>query len=172
MRFWVGKKSQYVHHDRLKPCNDSDFPMWLQRKRHALLTDSLPTDGEHDDEPLLPDEPLGLDDLFGYEDNDIDLDSTLPYMLGDDMQGRTDSSSDSSVDSGGDSDIDLPEAPVPIHDQRVKTRTGRKYQVASPLYGINLFVLWCVLPPTTLKQACEYASWSCEDDTADRIYCV
>ena len=34
------KKSQYVHHDRLKPCNDSDFPMWLQRKRHALLTNS------------------------------------------------------------------------------------------------------------------------------------
>ena len=123
------RKSQYVHHDRLKPCNDSDFPMWLQRKRHALLTNSLSTRGECDDEPLLPDEPLGLNHLFGYEDRDIDLDSTLPYMLGDDMQGRADSSSDSSVDSGGDSDIHLPMASLPIHDQIVETRTGRKIKL-------------------------------------------
>ena len=31
------RKLQFVHHDRLKPCNDSSYPLWLQRKKHVFL---------------------------------------------------------------------------------------------------------------------------------------
>ena len=36
------KKEWVVHHDRLKPCSDSNLPMWARRKRHALLGTPLP----------------------------------------------------------------------------------------------------------------------------------
>ena len=31
------KKSFVLHHDRLKPCEDREIPLWLKRKRNALL---------------------------------------------------------------------------------------------------------------------------------------
>ena len=31
------KKSYVLHHDRLKPCEDRDIPLWLRRKRSRLL---------------------------------------------------------------------------------------------------------------------------------------
>ena len=69
------KKSTVVHHDRLKPCEDSTFPLWLQRQRHKLL-ETLPIkemeDSDRDDSP-------DVEFLFDPEE-------TLPYMLGDDPE--------------------------------------------------------------------------------------
>ena len=78
------KKSMVVHHDRLKPCKDSTFPLWLQRQRHKLL-ETLPIEQMEDSnmEPDLgeppPDDPPDVSVLF-------DPDETLPYMLGDDPE--------------------------------------------------------------------------------------
>ena len=78
------KKSKVVHHDRLKPCEDSTFPLWLQRKRHSLLH-SLPIDEMEDPVPepdmvdQQPDDPQDVADSFDPEE-------TLPYMLGDDPE--------------------------------------------------------------------------------------
>ena len=71
-----------VHHDRLKPCHDAYFPLWLRRKRHEILNTqtSVPI-VEEDDHDMEPDE-LVQDDSQG--DEPFDPDQTLPYMLGDD----------------------------------------------------------------------------------------
>lgn len=81
------RKVQFVHHDRIKPCNDSSFPLWLQRKRHTLLNTRPMDDVESQDKE--PDGPG--EDSFpngGLFDPDqtllFDPDQTLPYMLGDD----------------------------------------------------------------------------------------
>ena len=73
------KRTLVVHHDRLKPCNDATFPLWLQRKRHNFLnTLSIDGQGDQDSEPEeLEEDPVPhLGPLF-------DPDETLPYMLGD-----------------------------------------------------------------------------------------
>ena len=31
------RKKEYVHHDRLKPCEDRVVPLWLRRMRHNML---------------------------------------------------------------------------------------------------------------------------------------
>ena len=78
------KKSKVVHHDRLKPCEDSTFPLWLQRKKHSLLH-SLRIDEMEDPVPepdmvdQQPDDPQDVADSF-------DPEKTLPYMLGDDPE--------------------------------------------------------------------------------------
>lgn len=81
------RKVQFVHHDRIKPCNDSSFPLWLQRKRHTLLNTRPMDDVEgQDKEPDRPGEdsfPNG--GLFDPDQTLLfDPDQTLPYMLGDD----------------------------------------------------------------------------------------
>ena len=38
------KRRPLIHHDRLMPCRDSSFPIWLQKKRHELVQ-ALPIDG-------------------------------------------------------------------------------------------------------------------------------
>ena len=40
------KRSSYVHHNKLKPCNDRHIPLWLRRKRQELLglDDTIPYD--------------------------------------------------------------------------------------------------------------------------------
>ena len=35
------KKSYILHHDRLKPCEDRDTPLWIRRKRNSLLTKQI-----------------------------------------------------------------------------------------------------------------------------------
>lgn len=78
------KRSMVVHHDRLKPCEDSTFPLWLQRQRNKFL-ETLPIEEVEDsnlepdlDEPS-PDDPPDISVLF-------DPEQTLPYMLGDDPE--------------------------------------------------------------------------------------
>ena len=68
-----------MHHDRIKPCNDSSFPLWLQRKRHTLLNTGPMDDVESQDKD--PDGPG--EDSFP-NGGLFDPDQTLPYMLGDD----------------------------------------------------------------------------------------
>ena len=71
-----------VHHDRLKPCHDAYFPLWLRRKRHEILdTQTSVPIVEEEDHDMEPDE-LVQDDSQG--DEPFDPDQTLPYMLGDD----------------------------------------------------------------------------------------
>ena len=36
------KKEWVVHHDRLRRCDNDPLPLWLRRKRHAMLENSLP----------------------------------------------------------------------------------------------------------------------------------
>ena len=40
------KRSSYVHHNKLKPCDDRHIPLWLRRKRQEILNldDTLPYD--------------------------------------------------------------------------------------------------------------------------------
>ena len=47
------KKTYVLHHDRLKPCEDRDVPLWLRRKRSNLL-----------DNEIVDSEDLCLDKLF------------------------------------------------------------------------------------------------------------
>lgn len=86
------RKNKFViHHDRLKPCLDSDLPVWLKRKRHNLL--GLASQGDRDpkfdnndnfrDIGLLDSNDNFPDIDFGPELS-VDLDATLPYMLPDD----------------------------------------------------------------------------------------
>ena len=46
-----------VHHDRLEPCHDSTFPIWLQRKRHNILN-TLSKEDREEDQGSEPDEPV------------------------------------------------------------------------------------------------------------------
>ena len=51
------QKHQVLHHDRLKPCTDRTTPMWLRRRRHAILNldETLPYDeAELDDDDFEP----------------------------------------------------------------------------------------------------------------------
>ena len=71
------RRVTFVHHDRIKPCNDSSYPLWLQRKRHLLL-DTLPTD-DGEDWDMEPEEPS----QDNFPDGGLfDPYQTLPYMLG------------------------------------------------------------------------------------------
>ena len=45
------RMEQFVHHDRLKLCDDSSFPLWLQRRRNSLLSTLPMDDGENQDMP-------------------------------------------------------------------------------------------------------------------------
>ena len=71
------KKSKVIHHDRLKPCEDSSFPLWFQRKRHILLN-VISTQGE---ETLEEDFPLPFEIMEDAPFETLfDPDATLPYM--------------------------------------------------------------------------------------------
>ena len=78
------KKSFVVHHDRVKPCEDSTFPLWLQRKRHTLLKTG-PT-GEMGDFVMEPDPEVTFPDTPPDVQTSFDPDETLPYILGDDPE--------------------------------------------------------------------------------------
>ena len=67
------RKTYILHHDRLKPCGDREIPLWLRRKRHALLRsqeDSEPKVQEN--HPLPNNESLDLDSLFQEQVSDLD----------------------------------------------------------------------------------------------------
>ncbi|MCG8048702.1 MAG: DDE-type integrase/transposase/recombinase, partial [Candidatus Thiodiazotropha endolucinida] len=72
------RKVQFVHHDRIKVCCDSVFPLWLQRQRHELLNTLPMTAGENENED--PEE--SSQDRFP-DGGLFDPDQTLPYMWGD-----------------------------------------------------------------------------------------
>ena len=48
------KKSEWVHHDRLKLCEDAELPLWLRRKRHLVLDldETIAYDDDEDDSNL------------------------------------------------------------------------------------------------------------------------
>ena len=51
------KKSEWIHHDRLKMCEDAQLPLWLCHKHHiALDLDQTIAYDEEEDENNLPDE--------------------------------------------------------------------------------------------------------------------
>ena len=121
------KRRSLIHHDRLVPCHDSTFPLWLQRKRHELVQTLLIDEDQGMDEP----EMLDQDDFpiaGSFDSNDIlpqiwesDPDATLPYMHGDTMDDdntEVESSNPSDTPSGDDSDI------VPK-----QSRAGRKINI-------------------------------------------
>ena len=45
------KKSEWIHHDRLKLCEDAELPPWLRRKRHLVLDldETIAYDDDEDD---------------------------------------------------------------------------------------------------------------------------
>ena len=49
------KKSFVLHHDRLKPCQDRELPLWVRRKWNAILNDL--------EQALCPDEEWQAEDL-------------------------------------------------------------------------------------------------------------
>ena len=77
------KKSYILHHDRLKPCEDRDTPLWLRRRRNSLL--SKTENGEIKD-PVFDDDSINLDLLFEksddlHEPESNDLAETLNEMF-------------------------------------------------------------------------------------------
>ena len=48
------KKSEWVHHDRLKLCEDAELPLWLCRKHHLVLDldETIAYDDDEDDNNL------------------------------------------------------------------------------------------------------------------------
>ena len=105
------KKSQLVHHDRLKPCNDSDFPLWLQRRRHSLL-ESLPINMDEEEEEQV--EPM--DESFS-----VDLDATLPYMMGESEELDSVASEAGLTDDSASVDPEVVPTVIPAR----QSRTGR-----------------------------------------------
>ena len=71
------KKELFVHHDKLKTCNDENVPMWLRRKRNELLnippinedSDADPANGSDGEILDLEDDNEGLMDLFVGSNN-------------------------------------------------------------------------------------------------------
>ena len=59
------KKSYILHHDRLKPCEDRNTPLWIRRKRNSLLdkADSMEIKDTQSD-----DDSMNLDVLFEKSD--------------------------------------------------------------------------------------------------------
>lgn len=90
------KKTIVVHHDRLKPCNDSTYPLSLQRKRHNFLnTLNIDSQGDKDREleELEEDQAPGIGPLFDPDETlpymQGDPDQTLPYMIRDDQESSS-----------------------------------------------------------------------------------
>ena len=73
-------RHQVVHQDRMRPCSDSNVPMWARRERNKILGRTVPLD--------IPDLDFcdGLSDLFGP-----DLDET---SVPDDLQNASASGSE------------------------------------------------------------------------------
>ena len=98
------RKSYVIHHDRLKPCQDRDIPLWVQRRRNSILNQGehvpeVPESKIENSAPVLDSEPLGLDLLFddtsegdnGYDSSQgiVKLDSTQPLSVLDEPVGTS-----------------------------------------------------------------------------------
>ena len=138
------RRVQFVYHDRLKPCDDSSFPLWLQRKRHSLLnTLAMDEEVSRDSEPDEPSQDNFPDGGLFYPDQTLpymwgdDPDPTLPCMFDEDplpvdppetqLLSDTDSSSQTLA---GDSDSDSDEGIAPVLPLEPRTtRAGRRTQM-------------------------------------------
>ena len=132
------KKSKVIHHDRLKPCEDSSVPLWLQRKRHILLN-SISTE---DEETLEKDFPLPFEFMKDAPFETLfDPNATLPYMLGDndpfgdnvqsiDLGDGADNVPINISDIGGFADSESDESdPTENSSRQKQTRTGRNIRI-------------------------------------------
>ena len=52
------KKTFVLHHDRLKPCEDREIPLWLRRERNALLSEL---------------EANAAGDMYTFQEGDLDI---------------------------------------------------------------------------------------------------
>ena len=130
------KKTLTVSHDQLKPCHDSSFPLWLQRKRHFLL-DTLLIDEVADGDDLGEPEQNFAPDLDASFNPDatlsymqgMDLDATLLYMPGDDTDSSVllDMGNDHVlIDNVDDTENISQSAPCHLCPQSTTSRSGRK----------------------------------------------
>ena len=103
-----GKKRQVIHHDRLKPCNDRDIPMWIRRDRVKLQV--------ADDLSQSVDETLNLSGLWEEADEDRDPD---PQGVSPDSDEPPDSQDESRADEGaGTTTGDLSSPPLRSPSER------------------------------------------------------
>jgi hypothetical protein len=69
------KRSSVIHHDKLKPCNDRNIPLWVNRIRNEVLANDEEDEGQMVEEKNLlygdNTQDLGLINLFnaGSQDN-------------------------------------------------------------------------------------------------------
>ena len=102
------KKTRVIHHDRLKPCNDRDIPLWVQRRRNDLLR------GEQ--------EETTLSDLADEPEESLDLEWLYP-----EPSPRNDGYESACESSEELVKHDVPPPPMPIVDEPpITTRTGRQ----------------------------------------------
>jgi transposase InsO family protein len=137
------KKILVVHHDRLKPCQDRVFPLWLKRLRHEIL--SLGEGGEaeeifesevgeiHDAEEIPEDVHISEDDLdpAGIQDSTKDETIAESTVSGNDVvEAFTGEELKSLFDR---SEVEE------VSPQMTKTRIGRKIRLPYYLsdYDIN-----------------------------------
>ena len=130
------KKTLTVYHDQLKPCHDSSFPLWLQRKRHFLLDTLLIDEGEDDDDLGEPEQNFAPDlDASFYPDATLsymqvmDLDATLLYMPEDDTDSSVllDKGNDHVLlDNVDDTENISQSAPGDLLPQSTTSRSGMK----------------------------------------------
>ena len=74
-----------LHHDRLKPCEDRDIPLWLSRKRSHILSNT-DCDAVYDEDSVVPSESTKDRDVTEHNDYpDYSLDSLFREQPEDDL---------------------------------------------------------------------------------------
>ena len=109
------KKSEWVHHDRLKLCEDAELPLWLRRKRHIALDldETIAYDDDEDGNNLVDPAPDPMDG-DGDKDNEPPVNIPKDDNVIPDLAEELDVAHDHnrSNDSGGDDVSDEPIAPI------------------------------------------------------------
>ena len=119
------KKTFVLHHDRLKPCQDRDLPLWISRKRNAILqgleNEEYPEDLHGEDFQQLFEDGSTNDSCEDLHESTDNKDSEA--VDSDLSQERTeqDDAVDEVIDNDNEmDDLDLQEQDLP------PTRCGRR----------------------------------------------
>ena len=106
------KSESWIHHDRLKLCEDRELPIWLKRQRNELLSETV-ENKEFDFTGLFEEDDAAMsasDPLMSHTGSDYDNASASNFLLGqiDNGQGSA-SAPDLLVSRGAVDNNELPE---------------------------------------------------------------
>ena len=106
------KSESWIHHDRLKLCEDRELPIWLKRHRNELMSETVENE-EFDITGLFEEDDAAMsasDPLMSHTGSDNDYASASDFRLGqtDNGQGAA-SAPDPLVSRGAVDNNELPE---------------------------------------------------------------